>query len=87
MAKRRGGGRCEARTSRHNDDPHPQPLPTRAHKGEGSTHRVGGTGDKSHRLEGAIELDVDEHGLALLECMGNEIGRLVHGLGALGPDT
>src|SRR5437773_7249789 len=44
-------------------------------------------GGESHRLEGAIELDVDEHGLVGVECMGNEIGRLVHGLGALGCDT
>src|SRR5262249_61846813 len=29
IAGGRGGGRCEARHSRHNNDPHPQPLPTR----------------------------------------------------------
>src|SRR5262249_3195963 len=41
----------------------------------------------SHRLERAIELDVDEQGLAVLECMSNEIGGLMHGLGPLGRDT
>src|SRR5262245_57719512 len=37
----------------------------------------------SHRLERPVDLDVDEGGAAILESMRDEVGGLVHGLGAL----
>src|SRR6266436_4985998 len=40
-------------------------------------------GVPSHRLERPVDLHVDEGGAAILEGMGDEIGGLVHGLGAL----
>src|SRR5262249_37986160 len=40
-------------------------------------------GAPSHRLERPVDLDVDEGRAAILEGMGDEIGGLVQGLGAL----
>src|SRR5215813_967891 len=40
-------------------------------------------GAPSHRLERPVDLDVDQGGAAILEGMGDEIGGIVHGLGAL----
>src|SRR6266545_4061766 len=42
-----------------------------------------GSGSRSHRLERAIDLDVDEHRTAVLQRMRDEIGGLMHGLGTL----
>src|SRR2546429_5316586 len=44
---------------------------------------MGEGGDASHRLERSVDLDVDERRAPILEGMGDEIGGLVHGLGAL----
>src|SRR5258707_1802682 len=40
-------------------------------------------GAPSHRLERPVDLHLNEGGAAILEGMGDEIGGLVHGLGAL----
>src|SRR5215467_4660603 len=62
------------------------PSPTLSRRRGRGADRARGRA-RSHRLERAIELDVDEHGLAVLECLSNEVGGLMHGLGPLGRDA
>ena len=42
---------------------------------------------RSHRLEGRVEIDVDQQRRVGLDALRDQVGRLVHGLGALGRDA
>ena len=52
-----------------------------ARSGSGPPRRL------SHRLERAVELDIDQHGDVVLERLADQVGRLVHGPGAFGRDA